>query len=229
MIGFSARKYKEETFGGKYVNTPETPLFKKSRILFGLNYCRKRIAKRAQSDCCRRAIDALRLILEGLNLTVAGQGTAFGEGHVKELMNLGVSEVVLAFDSDEAGQEAALKVGELFQREGVEVRVVKMPPGSDPDSYVRDKGMEAFKQLLLTSQDYLTFLVARESRKVHMDSPAGKTALVQQLARRIRAWDQPLLVHESLRRLAQLTQTPESMIGVDQGICLISTSKKAGP
>ena len=216
VIGFSARKFKEETFGGKYVNTSETPLFKKSRILFGLNYCRRRIAKDRRVIIVEGQIDALRLIQEGLNITVAGQGTAFGEGHVKELLALGVNAVYLALDSDDAGQEAALKIGEFFQREGIEVRVVKLPPGGDPDSYVRDKGIEAFKQLLLDSQDYLTFLVARESRKVNLESPAGKSALVQQLARRIRDWEQPLLVHESLRRLAQLTQTPESMLGVDQ-------------
>lgn len=216
VIGFSARKYKEETFGGKYVNTPETPLFKKSRILFGLNYCRRRIAKERKVIIVEGQIDALRLIQEGLNLTVAGQGTAFGEGHVKELLGLGISAAYLALDSDDAGQEAALKIGDFFQREGIEVRVVKLPPGSDPDSYLRARGVEAFRELLHESQDYLSFLVARESRKVNMESPAGKSALVQQLARRIREWEQPLLVYESLRRLAQLTHTPESMIGVDQ-------------
>ena len=122
VIGFSARKYKEETFGGKYVNTPETPLFKKSKVLFGLNYSRKRIAKDRKAIIVEGQIDALRLIQAGFNFTVAGQGTAFGEGHVKELTTLGINQAYLALDGDDAGQQAAYKIGNLFQKEGVEVR-----------------------------------------------------------------------------------------------------------
>ena len=124
VIGFSGRKYKEETFGGKYVNTPETALFKKSRVLFGLNYSRKRIAKERKAIIVEGQIDALRLIQTGFNVTVAGQGTAFGEGHVKELMILGVNQVFLALDADKAGQEATAKIGHLFQKEGIDVKVV---------------------------------------------------------------------------------------------------------
>ena len=121
VIGFSARKFQEETFGGKYVNTSETPVFKKSRILYGLNYCRRRIAKERQAVIVEGQVDCLRLIFEGLDITVAGQGTAFGEGHVQELINLGVNRVYLALDSDLAGREASVKIGNMFQKKGVGV------------------------------------------------------------------------------------------------------------
>lgn len=212
VIGFSARKYREKTFGGKYVNTPETPLFKKSRVLFGLHHSRRRIAKERKAIIVEGQIDALRLIQEGFNISVAGQGTAFGDGHVKELLNLGLREVFLALDSDEAGQEAARKIGDLFQREGVEVRVVQLPPGLDPDAFLRKEGTEAFVKVLEESIDYLTFLVKHESRKVDLNSPAGKNELVQNLSRQIRDWNQPLMVHESLRKLSHLVQVPESMV-----------------
>lgn len=216
VIGFSARKYKEETFGGKYVNTAETPLFKKSRILFGLNYCRRRIAKERKAIIVEGQIDALRMIQAGLNVTVAGQGTAFGEGHVKELLQLGIVEVYLALDADEAGQEAAVKIGNLFQKEGVEARIVKMPEGSDPDAFLRREGIEEFAKLLEKSVDYLTFLVDRQSRSVDLNSPAGKMQLVQKIVQQIHEWDHPLMVHESLRKLARLTQVAENVIGLDQ-------------
>ncbi len=216
VIGFSARKYKEETFGGKYVNTPETPLFKKSRVLFGLNFSRRRIAKERKAIIVEGQIDALRLIQAGFNITVAGQGTAFGEGHVKELIHLGINQVFLALDADDAGQEAISKIGNLFQKEGIEVRVVKLLPGYDPDLFLREHGADAFLKLLVESVDYLTFLVKHEARRLDMESPAGKNELVQSIAERIRAWNQPLMVHESLRKLAHLTQVPESLIGVDQ-------------
>src|SRR5581483_4197855 len=111
VIGFSARKFKEETFGGKYINTPETPLFKKSRVLFGLSYCRSRIAKETKAIIVEGQVDCLRLIHAGFNYTVAGQGTAFGEEHVRELLHLGVKKIYLALDGDSAGQEAAVKIG----------------------------------------------------------------------------------------------------------------------
>ncbi|MFQ5728878.1 MAG: DNA primase, partial [Waddliaceae bacterium] len=114
VIGFSARKYKEDTFGGKYVNTPETPLFKKSRVLFGLNYTRRQIAKERKVIVVEGQLDALTLIHSGFNFTIAGQGTAFGEGHLQELIKLGINQAFLALDSDEAGFEAASKIGNLF-------------------------------------------------------------------------------------------------------------------
>jgi DNA primase len=216
VIGFSARKYKEETFGGKYVNTSETPLFKKSKVLFGLNYSRRRIAKERKAIIVEGQIDALRLIQEGFNITVAGQGTAFGEGHAKELINLGVHLIYLALDNDPAGQQAAAKIGHIFQKEGVEVRVVRMPLKHDPDLYLRTYGPQAFLQLLEKSIDYLTFIVDYQTKQLNVNSPAGKNELIQTIAQQIRSWDQPVMVHESLRKLAELTNTPEHMVGVGQ-------------
>lgn len=214
VIGFSGRKYHEETFGGKYVNTPETALFKKSRVLFGLNYSRKRIAKERKAIIVEGQIDALRLIQAGFNITVAGQGTAFGEGHVKELVHLGVNQVYLALDSDKAGQEAAAKIGHLFQKEGVEAYVLSLPSGHDPDSFLCDQGPQAFLKLLQECSDYLLFLVKHLSRELNLDSPAAKNELIQNAAKLIREWDHPVMVHETLRKLAHLMKVPEDYVGV---------------
>lgn len=216
VIGFSARKFKEETFGGKYINTPETAVFKKSRVLFGLNYSRKTIAKERRALIVEGQVDALRLIQAGFDYTVAGQGTAFGEGHVKELVNLGISQAILALDGDNAGEQATVKIGNLFQKEGIEVLVAQLPKGSDPDAFLRRHNAAAFQQLIDGATDYLTFLVKHESSTTSMDSPAGKNSLLQKIAQQIRDWEHPVMVHESLRKLAQLTQTPESMLGIGQ-------------
>ncbi|HSX25657.1 MAG TPA: DNA primase [Chlamydiales bacterium] len=216
VIGFSARKYKTDTFGGKYINTPETPLFKKSKVLFGLSFSRKLIAKERRALIVEGQIDALRLIHSGFNWTVAGQGTAFGEEQAKELIHLGVRQVYLALDGDNAGQEAAVKIGNLFQKEGVEVLVVPLPEKCDPDVMLQEKGPEEWQKRLDSSIDYLSFLVNHFSKSLNMQSPAGKNELVQTIAKRIREWDHPLMVHESLRKLAKLTQTPESIIGAPE-------------
>lgn len=213
VIGFSARKFKEETYGGKYVNTAETPLFKKNKILFGLHASRRRIAKDRQAIVVEGQLDALRLLYHGIDIVVAGQGTAFGEGHLKELTALGVREVFLAFDSDKAGRAAAYKTGHLLSKAGISVKIVSMPDGADPDSLVRAEGIDAFLKLLKNSQEYLFFLAEHLSNEFDVSSPAGKNGLIQECIKQIRQWEEPVLVHESLRRLAQIMQVPEETVG----------------
>lgn len=213
VIGFSARKYKTDTFGGKYINTAETPLFKKSKVLFGLSYSRKTIAKSKRALVVEGQFDALRLIHAGFNWTVAGQGTAFGEEHAKELIHLGTRHAFLALDGDTAGQEATVKIGNIFQKEGIEVSVLKLPEKCDPDLVLQEKGPEEFQKLVDGAEDFLKFWVDHLSKTINTQSPAGKNELVQTIAKKIREWDHPLMIHESLRKLARLTQTPESIVG----------------
>jgi DNA primase len=216
VIGFSGRKFKEETFGGKYINTSGTPLFKKSQLLYGLSYCRKTITKEKKALIVEGQIDCLRLIQAGFDFAVAGQGTAFGEGHVRELLNLGVQTVFLALDGDQAGVEAAVKIGDLFQKKGVEVFVITLPSGQDPDTLLRERGHEWFAKLLEKPVDYLTFLVGKLGKTLNLDSPSGKNTLTQQVVERVKAWEHPVMVHESLRKLAELVQVPEELIGTVQ-------------
>lgn len=212
IVGFSARKIREETFGGKYINTGETKLFKKSRLLYGLNYCRRQIAKVRKAIVVEGQIDCLRLIDAGFDTTVAALGTAFGPGHVQELKQLGTLEVTLLFDGDVAGEAAISKVGDLFQKVGIEVKIAPMALGMDPDSYLRQHGKSALQQLLGQTIDYLTFQI-RHLTKELSDSPAGKNALIAQLSKQIKTWDEPVMVYESLKRLAHLTRVPEQMVG----------------
>lgn len=214
VIGFSARKFKEDTYGGKYINTPETPLFKKSHVLFGLSYCRKRIAKERRAIIVEGQIDALRLIYSGCDLAVAAQGTAFGEGHVKILFELGVNQVFLAMDGDNAGRQAAFKIGNLFQKKGLGVSVLALPEGSDPDSFVKQLGIDSFLELMKSPKEYLAFAVEQSSSGIDVKNPAQKNELVQSLVKQVREWEEPVMVHESLRKIAQLTSVPESIVGV---------------
>lgn len=218
VIGFSARKFKEETFGGKYINTPETPLFKKSSVLFGLSYSRQRIAKERRALIVEGQIDALRLIYAGFDYTVAGQGTAFGEDHVRELIHLGVSHALLAMDGDEAGQKAAVKIGNLFQKKGVEVSIVPLPQGSDPDAFLRERGELSFGKLLEQTTPYLNFVFNHLARGVNLDSPAHKNEIVRTIAAQVRLWEHPIMVHESLRKLAEIARVPLEMLSKERDL-----------
>ena len=219
VIGFSARKYKQSTFGGKYINSPETILFKKSRVLFGLSYCRVRMAKQQTAILVEGQIDALRLIDTGFDYVVAAQGTAFGEEHVKELLQLGIKKIYLALDADEAGQAATQKIGDLFQKNGIDTRVVALEKEKDPDLLLREKGPSYFAHLLETSSDYLNFLFFYLAKDHDLQVPSQKNQVVNQIVDQINHWQQPVLIHESLKKLAEIAQVPEASIGIDQ-ICI---------
>lgn len=212
-IGFSGRSFLN-TSGPKYINTPETPLFRKSKVLFGLNYCRKKIGHEKQAIIVEGQLDALRLIHTGFSIAVAGQGTAFGQDHAQGLIHLGIKKVYLALDGDAAGKEAAFKIGDLFQKEGIEVFVLDFEEGKDPDTILLDEGAASFQKYLDNSKDYLSYVIEKSAQRYDLSSPAQKNELVTSLAKQIRAWEHPLMVHESLRKLAKLTHTPESVIGV---------------
>src|ERR1700733_5486077 len=149
VIGFSARKYKETTTGGKYINSRETAVFKKSKVLFGLHHSRRKIIKQKQAIIVEGGLDALQMIYNGFDTTVAALGTTFGEAHVHELVHLGVTRVFLLFDGDDAGQAAAVKVGHLFQKQSVEVHVATLGSGSDPDSLLAKEGPIAISKALV--------------------------------------------------------------------------------
>lgn len=212
VIAFSARKFFEDTFGGKYINSPETELFKKSKTLFGLAYSRARITKEKQALLVEGQIDTLRLIDEGLNFTVAALGTAFGKSHVEELKNLGLERVWILFDADAAGQEAACKVGMLLMHEGIEVRVAHLPEQEDPDSLVRQKGIETLVKLIEEAPGYIEFLVQHRSMGKDLSSPAVKTHLIRQLKEQIQQGSDPLGVYEGLRALARVLCVPEELV-----------------
>jgi len=215
IIAFSARLYKEETRGGKYINSKETYLFKKSNVLFGLNYSRMRLAKGKKALLVEGQIDALKLISFGLNATVAPLGTALTESHVDKLTQLGIESAYLAFDSDQAGLNAAIKTGNLLQKKGISTFVVIMPENEDPDSILRQSGVEGFRELLKTKKDYLSFLLEISSKRIDLNDPANKSRIVEKIANEIKKWEHPVLVHESLKRLAQLTSIPESTLGIE--------------
>lgn len=213
-IGFSARSYEQRSsFGPKYINTQETPVFKKSEVLFALSYCKKRIVKEKKVVLVEGQIDALRLIQEGLDLCVATQGTAFAKEHLNLLLKLGVEQVYLAFDGDSAGQKAAATVGDMFQYEGVEVKVLPFTPEEDPDQILLSGGIKAFLKKMEQAKDYLYFLVDYFKQDCDMSSPTQKNRMIQKIVERVRRWQHPLLVHETLRKLARVTRVPEKLVG----------------
>jgi DNA primase len=214
-IGFTARKLDEESFGGKYINTPETILFKKSHVLFGLKQSRAKIIKEKKALICEGQIDCMRLIHSGFDWACASQGTAFGQAHVQMLKKLGITQAYLAFDGDHAGIQAAIKVGELFMQALINVHVLPMPNGKDPDSFILENGKDAFSELIHHAQPYLEFLYNTQKNNYNIQEPAEKNRLIYDIKRRIEEFKDPILVHESLKKLAELAEIPERLLGIN--------------
>jgi DNA primase len=160
VVAFSARLLKERKNTGKYVNSPETDIFTKSRVLYALDKAAAKIVKhpRREAIICEGQIDVIRCHSAGFETAVASQGTAFTKEHVS-LLKKHADSVVLVFDGDSAGRKAALRTGALFLEEEVPVRVAVLPTGDDPDSIIRDKGPDVFRELLENAQSITTFQI----------------------------------------------------------------------
>ena len=159
-IAFSGRILTNDKKKAKYVNSPETVLFKKSNVLFALAHAAPNIVKSPGREAivCEGQIDVIRCHACGFPVAVASQGTAFTEEHVRILKKCADS-VVLVFDGDGAGQKAAIRTGGEFLAAGVPVRVATLPEGEDPDSLLRTKGPEAFQACLDAAVSVANFQV----------------------------------------------------------------------
>ncbi len=159
-VAFSGRILTDDKKAAKYVNSPETPIFKKSNVLFALDLAAGSITKatRREAIVCEGQIDVIRCHACGFTTAVASQGTAFTVEHVQQLKRCADS-AVLVFDGDKAGQKAALRTGGEFLAAGIPVRVATLPPGEDPDSLLRGKGPAAFQDCLDGAKSIIAFLV----------------------------------------------------------------------
>ena len=136
VIAFSGRLLKDEEGTAKNLNSPETPLFRKGKVLFGLDKTKRALIEANCAIVCEGQIDLISLFEAGVTNVVAPQGTAFTEDQARVLKRY-VNEVVLCFDADAAGKKAAERSLEALLYNDLIVRVVEMPPGEDPDSLIR--------------------------------------------------------------------------------------------
>ncbi len=157
IIGFQARKlHDDDPLKGKYVNSPESDLFKKSHVLYGLHLARPAIAKQDRAVVVEGNTDVIALRQAGFEPVVASMGTALTEQHLKELARL-TRRLYLCFDSDAAGEEATLRGMERAQEQGFEIRVVTLPPGQDPAD-----APDGFELRLGQAESYLHYRVRLE-------------------------------------------------------------------
>ena len=187
VIGFGGRVMGDGT--PKYLNSPETMLFDKSRNLYGLNYART--SRKPYMIICEGYMDVIAMHQAGFTNAVASLGTAFTTQH-SILLKRYTQEVRLAYDSDGAGQKAALRAIPILKSAGINVRVIHMNPYKDPDEFIKNLGTEAFQERIDAAESSFMFEISVLEKNYKQSDPEGRASFMKAMARRLLEFPQEL-------------------------------------
>ncbi|MEV7563807.1 DNA primase [Streptomyces tanashiensis] len=186
IVGFGARKLRDDDNGPKYLNTPETPVYKKSQVLYGVDLAKKDIAKVSRAVVVEGYTDVMACHLAGVTTAIATCGTAFGGDHIKILRRLlmdnGSARVIFTFDGDAAGQKAALRAFEDDQKFAAETYIAIAPDGMDPCELRLAKGDEAVAELVRPRTPLFEFALRQIVTRYDLETPAGRAAALDEAA-----------------------------------------------
>ena len=201
VIAFSGRLLQDEEGAAKYLNSPETALFRKGSVLFGLDKTKRALIEANCAVVCEGQLDLITLFESGITNVVAPQGTAFTERQARILKRF-VNEVVLCFDADAAGQKAAERSLDALLQNDLIVRVAEMPVGEDPDSLVRREGKENFGRRIASARDFFDYWIERETANVDLASFGSKIQLARRLAETVSRVRDPLMRGEVMSKVS---------------------------
>ncbi|MEU7109738.1 DNA primase [Streptomyces sp. NPDC046215] len=186
VIGFGARKLRDDDNGPKYLNTPETPLYRKSHVLYGIDLAKKDIAKTSRAVVVEGYTDVMACHLAGVTTAIATCGTAFAGDHIKILRRLLMdnsgAEVVFTFDGDAAGQKAALRAFEDDQKFAAETSIAITPGGMDPCELRLAEGDAAVQALVETRTPLFAFAIRQMVARHNLDTAEGRAAALEAAA-----------------------------------------------
>ena len=182
VIGFGGRIMSAENNGPKYLNSPETEIFDKSRNLYGMNYARS--ARTGNIILCEGYMDVISMHQAGFTQAVASLGTAFTPGQAA-LIKKYTKDVLLAYDSDGAGVKAALRAIKILHSAGMSGRIINMTPYKDPDEFIKNLGKEAFQERIDHAENSFMFEIRMLEREFDLNDPEGKTNFYNSIARKL--------------------------------------------
>ena len=201
VIAFSGRVLGSDAETAKYLNSPETPLFRKGNVLFGLHKTKRALIDAGSAIVCEGQLDLITLFEAGITNVVAPQGTAFTEQQARILKRF-VEQVVLCFDADAAGQKAAERSLESLLQNDLVVRIAEMPAGEDPDSIVRREGKAAFEQRIAEARDFFDYWIEREAGATDLAAMGSKMQLARKMAETVARVHDPIMRAEVASRVS---------------------------
>jgi len=193
----------------KYLNSPETILFSKSRNLYGLNFAKA--AKKRELILVEGYMDMLSIYQAGFHNVVASLGTAFNQEHARTLKRF-ADDVILLYDSDEAGTNAALRAIPVLVKNGFRVKVTQVPDGKDPDEFIKTKGAAEFSKLLINAVHYISFEIACIQRKYNLKNPEHRVRFATEAAETLAKLDSEIERNVYLGEVSRVTGVEEEAI-----------------
>ena len=187
VIGFGGRVMGDAK--PKYLNSPETMVFDKSRNLYGLNRARR--TKKPYFLLCEGYMDVISLHQAGFTNAVASLGTALTPGHAA-LIRRYVQEVYLTYDSDGAGTRAALRAMPILRDAGITAKIIRMEPYKDPDEFIKNLGAEKFEERIASARNVFMYSLEVLEKEYDMNSPEGKTEFMKETARRLTQFEEEI-------------------------------------
>jgi DNA primase len=211
VIGFSGRVLSAEQKTAKYVNSPETPIFTKGKVFFGLDKSKRALLDAQSAIVCEGQLDLIACYMAGVQNIVAPQGTALTADHARILKRY-VDEVVLCFDSDNAGQNAAVRSLDSLLASGLSIRVAVVPAPHDPDSFIKQSGGAAFKELIEKAEGFFDYYLNRLCATNDPTTDKGRLAVLQAMAEAVHKTGNVVIVDTYAQKTAlRLGVSPEAM------------------
>ena len=233
VVGFGARRLRADDDGPKYLNTPESPLYKKSQVLYGIDLARREMAKAGQAVVVEGYTDVMACHLAGVTTAVATCGTAFGDEHVRVLRRLLLDsaeyagEVIFTFDGDAAGQKAALRAFESDQKFVTHTFVAISPDNMDPCELRIAKGDAAVRDLVARRQPLFEFAVRSVLAGFNLETSEGRVAALERTMPLVASIKDTSLRDEYARRLAGWVGAPDEL-GVLERVRRIAGTSSGG-
>ncbi|MCD6098867.1 DNA primase [bacterium] len=211
-VGFAGRTLDTSKDIAKYINSPETPVYHKSDILYGLHLSKKEIARKDLAILVEGYFDIITLFQAGIQNVVAASGTAFTERQ-SQILSRFTKNVLLLFDGDEAGRKAALRIIPSLLSQGFNLKVLLLPGGKDPDEFVRKNGVDTLSRMIEEAPDFFNFLVDEaKSRGYDTSTPAGKRFLISFLKEYLSPIKSKATLFIYLQELSQVTGVPVDIV-----------------
>ena len=201
VVAFSGRVLPGDESPAKYVNSPETPIFTKSKIFFGLDKSKRAILDAGYAIICEGQLDLIACFMAGVQNIVAPQGTAFTDQHARIIKRY-ANEVVLCFDSDNAGQNAIVRSLDHLLAAGLAVRVAVVPSPHDPDSFIKNFGGEAYRKLVEGAEGFFDYLLKRLCATNDVTSDKGRLAILRGMAEALHKTNNSVLLDTHAQKTA---------------------------
>jgi len=202
VIGFSGRILSGDEKTAKYLNSPETPIFTKGKVFFGLDKSRRALLEAGCAVVCEGQLDLIACYMAGVRNVVAPQGTALTGEHARVLKRY-VDEVVLCFDSDTAGRDAAIRALDDLLASGLAIRVASVPAPHDPDSFIKASGGAAFQQLIDQAEGFFDFYLNHLCATHDVGLDKGRVAVVRGMGEALHKTGNAVLVDTYAQKTAR--------------------------